>query len=154
MVNVDRSFAERNGERGGRGTTRPASFVDDKVDRLVGLTGVLNFDAIVNFFLTVPILASVGFADDEVDTEESAARTISCSRGHDIGFGFGNFGCGRSNDGRDGGGDGGVAGGVGFHCLSNADVHRSLFVAAAVNLAGDLGHGGGKAVAVFGGFLR
>ena len=153
LVNVDRSFAERYSERGGRSATGPAIFGDGEVDRLVGLTCVLNFDAIVNFLLAVPILTSVGFADDEVDAKDGAARTIGCSRGHDIGFGFGNLGSGRSNDSRDGGGDGGVAGGVGFHCLSNADVHDSLFVAAAVNLAWDLGYGRGKAIAVFGGFL-
>ena len=153
LGNVHRGFAQGHGERGRRSASRTRSLVHDQIHGFVGLTGVLDLDAIVKFFLAVPVFAAVSLGDDEVHTEHSASRPIGSRRGHIRRGGFRNFCSGRSNDGRDGDGDGGDARGTGFHGLSDAHVHSSLFITPAVDLTCDLSYRGRKTIAILGGFL-
>ena len=116
-----------------------------EVDAGFGLAGVFNFDAIVKFLLTVPILflvvgAAHPFVNDDINGKQRAAGAVAGRRRDGHGFLGGGTGLvGRRGLFGSGNGDRGVAGPL--SCLCERDVHRCLFVGSRIDGPGDLGDG-------------
>ena len=153
LIDVDGGFTERHGEARPGCTTRPVPVVDGEADGLVGLARVFNLDAVVNFLLSVPILAAVGIGDDEIDTKHSTSRAVP-GGGRDrhrlLGRCAGHVGRRRLLVGRHG--HGGIAGALSG--LRQRDVHGRFFVRACIDGPGNLGDAGGVSVAFLGGLFR